>query len=208
MPVWWNWQTCWIQNLQRLLLPRRRKPLNYQGFWQLNMVTVFNVPPWCPSDFSDRTSGVRLKNINAGVSELADETDSKSVIRKGVWVRVPPPAPWWSDKKDVTPFFSVFMRVCGLFGAESEKRFYRGCPNKESADRPTKRSFRLIFQAGNSAFLRFTLFFPVVGYVKVSDSYIDRLTTTPKRVDFKPSRYMGVVRPFLEPLRLAGRGGF
>ena len=54
---------------------------------------VFNVPPRCPSDFSDKTSGVRLKNINAGVSELADETDSKSVIRKGVWVRVPPPAP-------------------------------------------------------------------------------------------------------------------
>ena len=23
---------------------------------------------------------------------MADETDSKSVIRKGVWVRVPPPA--------------------------------------------------------------------------------------------------------------------
>ena len=54
---------------------------------------VFNVPPRCPSDFSDRSSGVRLKNINAGVSEFADETDSKSVIRKGVWVRVPPPAP-------------------------------------------------------------------------------------------------------------------
>ncbi len=31
-------------------------------------------------------------NKSAGVSELADETDSKSVIRKGVWVRVPPPA--------------------------------------------------------------------------------------------------------------------
>ena len=29
----------------------------------------------------------------AGVSESADETDSKSVIRKGVWVQVPPPAP-------------------------------------------------------------------------------------------------------------------
>ena len=29
----------------------------------------------------------------AGVLELADETDSKSVVRKGVWVRVPPPAP-------------------------------------------------------------------------------------------------------------------
>ena len=28
----------------------------------------------------------------AGVSELADETDSKSVVREGVWVRVPPPA--------------------------------------------------------------------------------------------------------------------
>ncbi len=28
----------------------------------------------------------------AGVSELADETDSKSVIHPGVWVRVPPPA--------------------------------------------------------------------------------------------------------------------
>ena len=29
----------------------------------------------------------------AGVSELADETDSKSVVSDGVWVRVPPPAP-------------------------------------------------------------------------------------------------------------------
>lgn len=123
-------------------------------------------------------------------------------------VRIPPGGPWRVDKKDVNPFFLVFMRVCGLFGAKSEKRFYRGCPNKESADRPTKRSFQLIFQAGNSAFLRFTLFFPVVGYVKVSDSYIDRLTKTQKWVDFKPSRYKGGVRPFLEPLRLNGRGGF
>ena len=32
-------------------------------------------------------------NQCAGVSESADETDSKSVIRKGVWVQVPPPAP-------------------------------------------------------------------------------------------------------------------
>ena len=29
----------------------------------------------------------------AGVAELADATDSKSVARKGVWVRPPPPAP-------------------------------------------------------------------------------------------------------------------
>jgi hypothetical protein len=28
----------------------------------------------------------------AGVAELADATDSKSVSRKGVWVRPPPPA--------------------------------------------------------------------------------------------------------------------
>ena len=39
---------------------------------------VFNVPPRCPSDFSERASGVRLKNINAGVMELADVTDSKT----------------------------------------------------------------------------------------------------------------------------------
>ena len=30
------------------------------------------------------------------MSELADETDSKSVVRKGVWVRVPPPAPYFN----------------------------------------------------------------------------------------------------------------
>ena len=36
----------------------------------------------------------------AGVSELADETDSKSVVSNGVWVRVPPPAP------ETTLFFS------------------------------------------------------------------------------------------------------
>ena len=29
----------------------------------------------------------------ADVLELADETDSKSVVREGVWVRVPPSAP-------------------------------------------------------------------------------------------------------------------
>ncbi len=33
-----------------------------------------------------------INNINADVSELADETDSKSVIHPGVWVRVPPSA--------------------------------------------------------------------------------------------------------------------
>ena len=32
-----------------------------------------------------------MKLTLAGVAELADATDSKSVARKGVWVRPPPP---------------------------------------------------------------------------------------------------------------------
>ena len=32
------------------------------------------------------------RRLKAGVAELADATDSKSVARKGVWVRSPPPA--------------------------------------------------------------------------------------------------------------------
>ena len=31
--------------------------------------------------------------LNAGMMELADVTDSKSVVRDGVWVQVPLPAP-------------------------------------------------------------------------------------------------------------------
>lgn len=34
-----------------------------------------------------------LYGYSAGVSESADETDSKSVVLRGVWVQVPPPAP-------------------------------------------------------------------------------------------------------------------
>lgn len=38
--------------------------------------------------------GKAQKNlIFAGVSKLAYETDSKSVVSDGMWVRVPPPAP-------------------------------------------------------------------------------------------------------------------
>ena len=51
--------------------------------------------------------------------------------------------------------------------------------------------------------MRLSPFFPVVGSVEVSGSFIDRLTNPPKRANFKPSRYKGVVRPFLEPLRQA-----
>lgn len=79
---------------------------------------------------------------------------------------------------------------------------------QKSIDNPTKRGFRLIIQAGGPAFLRLPPFFPVVGNVEVSGRFIDRLTNPPKRAIFKPSRYKGVVRPFLGPLRLNGRGGF
>ena len=46
------------------------------------------------------------------MSELADETDSKSVIRKGVWVRVPLPAPFLVKKKvslDLLFYFIVIL---------------------------------------------------------------------------------------------------
>ena len=68
------------------------------------------------------------------------------------------------------------MRVCGLLEVKSEKRFYRRCPNSKPQQNPSQRGFRLIFQAGGPAFLRLPPFFPVVGTVKVSGSFIDRLT--------------------------------
>ena len=76
-------------------------------------------------------------------------------------------------------FLLVFMRVCGLFSV-SKKDW---CPItvipvfRDICK--AKRSFHLIFQAGNSAFLRLPLFFPVVGTVKVFGRYIDRLTKAP-----------------------------
>ena len=71
-----------------------------------------------------------------------------------------------------------------------------------------KRGLRLIFQAGGPAFLRSAALFPVVGSVEVSGRFIDRLTKVQNGPKSKPSKYKGVVRPFLEPLRLNGRGGF
>ena len=41
--------------------------------------------------------------VLAGVLELADETDSKSVGGNVVWVQVPPPAPSKHYKKDIMP---------------------------------------------------------------------------------------------------------
>ena len=37
---------------------------------------------------------VKINNVDAEVVELADATDSKSVILTDVWVRVPPSAPF------------------------------------------------------------------------------------------------------------------
>ena len=54
-----------------------------------------------------------------------------------------------------------------------------------------KRSFHLIFQAGNSAFLRLPLFFPVVGTVKVFGRYIDRLTKAPNGPISSPQNTRG-----------------
>ena len=102
----WNRQTRQMQNPLRLLLPLWRKCLIYPGVRQLNMY----VPPRCPSDFSDRTSGVRLKNINAGVMELADVTDSKSV---GLITRVGS-SPTTGTRIQWLAYPTI-SRVCGLF---------------------------------------------------------------------------------------------
>ena len=53
------------------------------------------------------------------------------------WVRIPPAPPRRVDKKDVNPFFLVFMRVCGLLDGKSGKRFYRGCPRQNPQRNPT-----------------------------------------------------------------------
>jgi hypothetical protein len=50
--------------------------------------------------------------------------------------------------------------------------------------------------------LRFTPFFPAHRCVEVSGFQIDKLTNTSKG-NFKPSKFKGEVRPFLEPLRQA-----
>ena len=99
-------------------------------------------------------------------------------------------------------FFLVFMRVCGLFPV-SKKDW---CPItvipvfRDICK--AKRSFHLIFQAGNSAFLRLPLFFPVVGTVKVFGRYIDRLTeapngsiSSPQNTRRKPLSYIPALSP-------------
>ena len=53
------------------------------------------------------------------MSELADETDSKSVVFAGVWVRVPLPAPYkkvLSDSKIAQDFYLLSVTAVGLEG--------------------------------------------------------------------------------------------
>ena len=51
------------------------------------------------------------KTLNAGVLELVDEVDSKSIASDGVRVRVPPPAPNQNDPNQIFPVGDGF----GLF---------------------------------------------------------------------------------------------
>ena len=60
-----------------------------------------------PLKRTDIIKSARQKGGFAGVLELADETDSKSVVSDGVWVRVPPPAPKSLENK-VLFFLLVF----------------------------------------------------------------------------------------------------
>ena len=65
-----------------------------------------------------------ISKVNAGVMELVDVTDSKSVGSDTVWVRVPPPAP----KRKRRPMGRLF-----LFGAEGNAEPVQGvslCPDE------------------------------------------------------------------------------
>ena len=77
---------------------------------------------------------------------------------------------------------------------------------QKSIDHSTKRSFHLIFQVGNSAFLRLPLFFPAHGTVKVSGSYIDRLTKA-QMGQFQALKIQGSSAPFFRtaPAEWPGR---
>ena len=56
------------------------------------MQTNFQVFRHCVIEIIDNQCG-NTETQYAGVSELADETDSKSVALMGLWVQVPPPVP-------------------------------------------------------------------------------------------------------------------
>ena len=51
---------------------------------------------------------------NADVLELVDEADSKSVVSDGVWVRVPPSAPFYTIKSLKYQCFRDFIFAFGV----------------------------------------------------------------------------------------------
>ena len=57
--------------------------------WIRFLMSLHDVPPISRTGHRERD----VENKDAGVLELVDEADSKSVASDGVWVRVPPPAP-------------------------------------------------------------------------------------------------------------------
>ena len=59
--------------------------------------------------------GVGFENTKAGVLELVDEVDSKSIASDGVRVRVPPPAPERTNGLDAVGGTPTASTVSGVF---------------------------------------------------------------------------------------------
>ena len=72
----------------------------------------------------------------------------------------------WVTKK-CHPIFLSIHAVFRAFGDKIRQTFYRRYPNSKPQLNPPQRGFRLIFQVGSHAFLRFSTFFPVVGNAEV-----------------------------------------
>ena len=71
---------------------------------------------------------VQNLNIFAGVMELADVTDSKSVGSNTVWVRVPPPAP---NTEAPVGCLCVWLSRTGLEAGETKRSCGAFCPAGE-----------------------------------------------------------------------------
>ena len=67
-------------------------------------MSLHDVPPISRTGHRERD----VENTDAGVLELVDEADSKSVASDGVWVRVPPPAPSSCGENAILPVKPVF----------------------------------------------------------------------------------------------------
>ena len=73
----------------------KRRPRRTRSRWFLNPQTARDAIVYM--EILGKPKSEREEEVNglAGVAELVDALDSKSCIRKGVWVRVPPPAPFF-----------------------------------------------------------------------------------------------------------------